>query len=122
MLKLPKDLSGQRWRELAIPNSAATRSTVYHVPLDNVRLELTPSRFYLLPYHHLEVAQFESAHEGDTISLSFIRHKVRITGRNLSDLAIAFQERAVVSVTPVPEKYEALQQGVQGVVDSIQIE
>ena len=71
----------------------------YHVPLDNVRLELTPSRFYLLPYHHLEVAEFESAHEGDTISLSFVNHKVRITGRNLRDLAVAFQERAVVSVT-----------------------
>jgi hypothetical protein len=88
----------------------------YHVPLDNVRLELTPSRFYLLPYHHLEVAEFESAHKGDPISLSFASHKVRITGRNLRDL-----ERAVVSVTPVPEKYEILQESVQGLVDSIQI-
>jgi hypothetical protein len=93
-----------------------------HVPLDNVRLELTPSRFYLLPYHHLEVAEFESAHNGDTICLSFVKHKVRITGRNLRDLAVAFQERAVVSVAPVPEKYEALRESVQGLVDSIQIE
>jgi hypothetical protein len=94
----------------------------YHVPLDNVRLELTPSRFYLLPYHHLEVAEFESAHKGDTISLSFVNHNVRITGRNLRDLAVAFQERAVVSVTPVPERYGALGECVQGLVDSIQIE
>ena len=94
----------------------------YHVPLDNVRLELTPSRFYLLPYHHLEVAEFESAHKGDTISLSFVSHKVRITGRNLRDLAVAFQERTVVSVTPVPERYGALGESVQGLVDSIQIE
>ena len=61
-----------------------------HVPLDNVRLELTPSRFYLLPYHHLEVAEFESAHKGDTISLSFVNHKVRITGRNLRDSGRCF--------------------------------
>jgi hypothetical protein len=40
-----------------------------HVPLDNVRLELTPSRFYVLPYHYLEVAEFESVPKGDTISL-----------------------------------------------------
>ena len=93
-----------------------------HVPLDNIRLELTPTCFYLLPYHHLEVAEFESAQNGDTISLSFVSHKVRITGRNLRDLAIAFQERAVVSVTPVPEKYGALRESVQGLVDSIQIE
>jgi hypothetical protein len=94
----------------------------YHVPLDNVRLELTPSRFYLLPYHHLEVAEFESAPNGDTISLSFVSHKVGITGRNLRDLAVAFQERAVASVTPVPEKYAASWEGAQGLVDSIQIE
>ena len=93
-----------------------------HVPLDNLRLEVAPSRFYLLPYHHLEFSEFESAHNGDTISLSFINHKVRITGRNLRDLAIAFQERAVVSVTPVPENYGALRVSVQGLIDSIQIE
>ena len=93
-----------------------------HVPLDNVRLELTPSHFYLLPYHHLEVAEFESANKGDTISLSFVNHKVRIAGRNLRDLAVAFQERAVVSVTPVPERYGTLGESVQGLVDSFQIE
>jgi hypothetical protein len=47
---------------------------------------------------------------------------VRITGRNLRDLAVAFQERAVVSVTPVPERYGALGESVQGLVDSIQVE
>ncbi len=93
-----------------------------HVPLDNVRLELTPSRFYLLPYHHLEAAEFESAHKGDTIALTFVNHKVRITGRNLRALAVAFQERAVVSVTPAPEKYEASWESAQGLVESIQIE
>ena len=65
----------------------------HHVPLDNVRLELTSTRFYLLPYHHLEVVEFESAHKGDTIALSFVNHKVRITGRNLHDLAVASRPR-----------------------------
>ena len=93
-----------------------------HVPLDNLRLELTSTRFYLLPYHHLEVAEFESGYKSDTIALSFVSHKVRITGRNLRALAVAFQERAVVSVTPVPEKYETLWESPQGLVESIQIE
>jgi hypothetical protein len=93
-----------------------------HVPLDNVRLEMTPTCFYLLPYHHLELAKFESAHDSDTIALSFVNHKVRIAGRNLRDLAVAFQERAVEWVKPVPEKYGDAWEGVQGLIHSIEFE
>jgi hypothetical protein len=93
-----------------------------HVPLDNIRLELTPTRFYLLPYHHLELAEFVSAHDSDTIALSFVNHKVRITGRNLRNLAVAFQERAVEWVMPVPEKYGEAWAGAQGLIQSIEFE
>jgi hypothetical protein len=93
-----------------------------HVPLDNVRLELTATCFYLLPYHHLEVAKFESAHNRDTIALSFVNHKVRIAGRNLRALAVGFQERAVQWVMPVPEKYAEAWGSAQGMVQSIEIE
>jgi hypothetical protein len=40
-----------------------------HVPLDNLRLELTPSRFFLFPYNQLVVSEIESAPKGDTIYL-----------------------------------------------------
>ena len=93
-----------------------------HVPLDNIRLELTPTRFYLLPYHHLELAEFVSAHDSDTIALSFVNHKVRITGRNLRNLAVAFQQRAVEWVMPVPEKYAEAWERAQGLIQSIEIE
>ena len=88
-----------------------------HVPLDNIRLELTPAPFYLLPYHHL----FVSAHDSDTIALSFLNHKVRIAGRNLRALAVAFQERAVEWVMPMPEKYAEVWEGAQGLIQSIEI-
>jgi len=93
-----------------------------HVPLDNIRLELTPTRFYLLPYHHLELAEFVSAHDRDTIALSFVNHKVRIAGRNLRYLAVALQERAVEWVMPVPEKYAEAWEGAQGLIQSIEFE
>ena len=93
-----------------------------HVPLDNVRLELTPTCFYLLPYHHLEVAKFESAQERVTLALSFVNHKVQIAGRNLRDLAIAFQERAVQWVKPVPERYAEVWGSANALIDSIKIE
>jgi hypothetical protein len=93
-----------------------------HVPLDNLRLELTPTCFYLLAYHHLEVAKFESGHDGDMIALSFVNHKVKIAGRNLRALAVAFQECAVEWVMPVPEKYGEAWEGAQGLIQSIEIE
>ena len=93
-----------------------------HVPLDNIRLEMTPTRFYLLPYHHLELAEFVSAHDSDTIALSFVNHKVRITGRNLRNLAVALQQRAVEWVMPVPEKYAEVSEGALGLIQSIEIE
>jgi hypothetical protein len=93
-----------------------------HVPLDKVRLELTPTCFYLLPYHHLEVAKFESAHDSDTIELSFVNHKVRIVGRNLRALAVGFQGRAVEWIMAVPEKYGDALEGAQGLIHSIEIE
>ncbi len=93
-----------------------------HVPLDNLRLELTPTCFYLLPYHHLEVAKFESGHHIDTIAIAFVNHKVKIAGRNRRALAVGFQERAVEWVMPVPEKYVDAWEGVQSVIQSIEIE
>lgn len=93
-----------------------------HVPLDNLRLELTPNCFYLLPYHHLEVAKFESGHDGDMIALSFVNHNVKIAGRNLRALAIGFQERAVEWVMPVPEKYSEVWESARGLIQSIEIE
>ena len=78
-----------------------------HVPLDNLRLELSPTCFYILPYHHVEVAKFESGDTGDTLSISFLKHQARIAGRNLRRLAVGVQGRAVEWLKPVPERYAA---------------
>jgi hypothetical protein len=92
-----------------------------HMPLDNVRLELTATCFYLLPYHHLELVKFESSRERDTISLTFVDHQVTIAGRNLRTLAVAFQERAVRAVQPMPKRYETAA-GNDAYVESIEFE
>jgi hypothetical protein len=47
---------------------------------------------------------------------------VKIAGRNLRDLAIGFQERAVEWVMPVPEKYSEVWEGARGLIQSIEIE
>ena len=93
-----------------------------HVPLDNLRLELSPTCFYILPYHHLEFAKFESGDAGDTLTISFLKHKVRIAGRNLRKLAVGVQGRAIEWLKPVPERYAAVAGAEASAIESIEIE
>jgi hypothetical protein len=75
---------------------------------ESLRLEITPTCFYLFPYHHLDMAKCESDKGGDTLTLSFLNRTVRIMGKNLRDLAIKIQRRDVESVKPLPNKYGQL--------------
>ena len=93
-----------------------------HVPLDNLRLELSASCFHLLSYHHLDSAKFESVKEQDALTISFLNHQVRIVGRNLRELAMAIQSRSVESIKPMPARYSAAAGVETGFVESIEIE
>jgi len=75
---------------------------------DSLRLEVSPACFYLLTYHHLDMAKFESDKGGDTLTLSFLNSTVRIIGKNLRRLAIKIQKREIESVKPMPDKYSVL--------------
>jgi hypothetical protein len=94
-----------------------------HVPADNLRLELNPNGFYLLPYHHLELVKFEAAEEQDALTLSFIKHTVLIKGKNLRELALALQDRCVEFIKPMPvfDRYSSLAIS-EGSVKTIEIE
>ena len=79
------------------------------VLLDNLRLEMNPKSFLLLPYHHLELVSFAAGDE-DTLTLSFLNRTVTIMGKNLRDLGLALQDRCVEFVKPLPalDKYSSL--------------
>jgi len=75
---------------------------------ESLRLEVSPACFYLLGYHHLDMAKFESDKGRDTLTLSFLNCTVRMTGKNLRRLAIKIQKREIESVKPMPDKYDPL--------------
>ncbi len=79
----------------------------------NLRLELNSESFYLLSYHYLEYAKFDSEKDRDTLMLSFLGHQVRIVGRNLRELAVALQKRAVESVMQNAWSLQCRKQPVQ---------
>ena len=56
-----------------------------------LRVELADGTFFVLPYQHLVCVGFEPGTE-DTISVTIARHEVKITGKNLRELALAFQK------------------------------
>jgi hypothetical protein len=78
---------------------------------NSLRLELTPACFYLLSYHHFDMAKFEAEKGSDVLTLSFLNRIVRITGKNLRDLAIEIQRRNVESVKPIPDKFGSFVSG-----------
>jgi hypothetical protein len=77
-------------------------------PVDNLRLELNPKGFCLLPYHHLEFVKFESDAGQDTLTLIFLNRAVCVTGKNLRELGLALQDRCVEFIKPLPERYAPL--------------
>ena len=91
-------------------------------PVDNLRLELDANSFYLLPCHHLELVKFESGEGQDTLTLSFLKRTVLITGKNLRELGLALQDRAVEFVKPMPvfDRYSSVA-GKDALVKKIEI-
>src|SRR5450432_1554123 len=92
-------------------------------PVDNLRLELNPKGFLLLPYHHLELVTFESGDGQDMLTLSFLNRTALITGKNLRDVALALQDRAVEFVRTMPalDRYSSMA-GKEPAVKTIEIE
>ena len=62
-----------------------------------LRVELRNGSINLYQYAWLERVQFLPAEEADSITLFFDRQSVRITGKKLQELVMAFQRMAVVS-------------------------
>ena len=93
------------------------------VPMEHLRLELNPKSFYLLPYHHLELVKFEAGEGLDSLTLSFLKRTVLITGKNLRELGLALQDRAVEFVKPMPvfDRYSSVA-GKEALVKTIEIQ
>jgi hypothetical protein len=92
-------------------------------PVDNLRLEPDSKSFYLLPCHHLEFVKFEAGEGQDTLTLTFLKRAVLITGKNLRELGLALQDRSVEFVRTMPtlDRYSSLA-GNEALVKTIEIE
>jgi hypothetical protein len=77
----------------------------------SLRVELTGGSFHVFPYNRLQFARFEPGTDRDKFHVLFDTHEVRITGKNLRDLGMAFQRLAVEWVREVPARYTTVMNG-----------
>jgi hypothetical protein len=71
----------------------------------------------------LELVKFEAGEGLDTLTLSFLKRTVLITGKNLRELGLALQDRAVEFVKPMPvfDRYSSVA-GKNALVKTIEIQ
>ncbi len=86
-----------------------------------VRIEISAQSVHLFPYQHLVTAFLDVGGESETLRLSFSSHDVEISGRNLRPLLLAIQDFAVKWLRAIPQRYEQLAAGDDGVITSIKV-
>jgi hypothetical protein len=72
-----------------------------------LRVELADGTFFMLPYQHLVCVKFEPG-TGESINITISGHQVRISGKNLRELALAFQKFTVDWVKELPGRFVAV--------------
>jgi len=90
-------------------------------PCACLRIETSGSEAQLFPYQHLVTASLSHIESSDIIHLTFSSHDVEIAGRNLRALLLALQDFAVKWVRVIPERYQQLENGENGVVSRIRV-
>ena len=76
----------------------------------SLRVELADGTSYVFPYQHLAHVKFEPGTD-ETINITTSGHEVRITGKNLRELALAFQKFTVDWVKELPGRFGAAANG-----------
>jgi hypothetical protein len=75
-----------------------------------LRVELADGTFFVLPYQHLVCVRFEPGAD-EAINITISGHEVKITGKNLRELALGFQKFTVDWVKELPRRYVAVANG-----------
>jgi len=86
-----------------------------------LRIELNSGNFFVFPLSHFLSAEFTRANDGDSLNLAFSTHEVRIRGRHLREIALAFQKLAVDWIKEIPERYAALANSKVVLIQSIEV-
>ena len=78
-------------------------------------------RTFIFPFTHLVFAVLESSSDAEELRVSLTTHDIRIRGRNLHEVALAFQKLAVDWIRPIPTRFVALAEKGASVIEKIEV-
>ncbi len=86
-----------------------------------LRIEVNSGEAFLFPY-----AQFLGAHHirsanAEILKISFSTHQVSLSGKNLSEIALALEDLAVGWIKPVPGRYIKVAEAEGAFVTDIEV-
>jgi hypothetical protein len=87
-----------------------------------LRVELSDGSFHLCPYSWLVWVRFSPQDNADTVVLVFNSNNVSITGKNLRELALAFQRMAVECLKPQPKQVDSGLNSDFPIIQTIRVE
>ena len=70
-----------------------------------LRIETNSGEAFLFPYHQFQGAHHCHSNDLETLKISFSTHEVILSGRNLSEIAVALEDLAIRWIKPVQSRY-----------------
>jgi hypothetical protein len=86
-----------------------------------LRLELSTGEVLLLPYAHFSSARHHAGNDGEILQITFSTHGLTIKGRDLRQIAAAFQNFSVQSIIELSPRYRNLREISGPLITSIQV-
>src|SRR5882672_1198993 len=86
-----------------------------------LRVELSPSHSFFLPYEHFVYAELKSQDQSDVLTMVFATHEVVLRGQRFRRVEAAIQRRELASINTVPQKYQSLVADNQPVIAGLTV-
>jgi hypothetical protein len=86
-----------------------------------LRIELNSGEAFIFPYQQFLGAHHLRCTDPETLKISFSTHVVTLSGRGLSEIALALQDIAVAWIKPVESRYRIVPEGERALVTGIEV-
>ncbi len=81
----------------------------------------TNCRVFIFPFTHIVFVVLKTSPKGDELRVSLTTHDVHVHGRNLREIALAFQKFAVEWIAAVPPRFAPLAARESAFIESIAV-
>lgn len=81
----------------------------------------TDGKVFVFPFSHFLFAVLDSSSSSEELRVSLTTHDVKIRGRNLGELTLAFQKLAVDWIRAIPSRFVPLAEADASIIEQIEV-